>query len=497
MRLCNGRLALAVSAAIGGGGNASAISVVSLPNQVIFQRLGTSRNVPVGGSVTGDVGTSVEARVIDSATSSEITPWTVIGQSGNDTNFAGMLNVPVGGMYKLQARVAGSQTLVATSATVFGVGVVVGLSGQSNAVNFMTGVEKYPLGYKLSFVYDGSAKIGRRLGNTKDTLPPNSPNGTAGYPSVNNDGSRADGPVYLVNTLALELGMPVMLVDMSFAGDPIADWTNGAANNNWEQFKAKLILAGGDMELMYWYQGESNAHTATKEYMETNWNALYSLVVSQVGRTSATFKMGMVSLGTGSYLGSIEGEFGRFRVWQRDFSKNTVGWFYAGGAHHMDTTDGVHLKGGGMAYLGTVLPRSYLALKGIGVSGAGPYITGASRDGLTVTLTVAHSGGTALKDGAGGAGAAQKGYRFFDAGAAGAQIGYTSTAILSPTQIQVTLSSLPVGGLTFDYGIVNAPHGLDGSATSYIPESAVFDNVSLPNRIVGCILQPCASMSVI
>lgn len=496
LRLRNGIAAVSLAAAAVAGGPATAISLVSLPNMIVVQRLGTTRPIPVGYTVTGAApGEAVEARAIDT-NGNGVTAWASVGTTGADGTGAGSIVVPQGADYRLQARVVNSQTLIATDTSKFGVGAVFAFTGQSNAVGFMGEPDKYPTGYKRAFGFHGGTTY-KRIGNTNDAVPMNTISGQTGWPGANNSGAFVtDGPVYLMNTLAVELGVPVCLVYYGLGGQKLETWTDGTANNNWEKLKALIVAAGGDCEGAFLYQGESNAAGAVKSNIESMWGILLNQFLTLTGRTTANFKLGFVSLGPGPYY-SAPDEMGRYRVWQRDYAKSTSGFFYAGAGHAAVTpADTVHIRGAGASYLGRVLPRSLLAVYGIGKSGAGPYITGATRSGLQVTLAIAHSGGTALTDGDGGNGSALTGFRFFDAGAAGAQIAYT-TSIVGNT-IVFTLASAPVGALTVDYAVMDCPHGVfDGKGNTYVPASAVFDNVALPNRTVGCLLQPCAAITVI
>lgn len=491
-KIRNGRL-LMLTPAVTQAEEATAITLSSLPNQYVAQRVGTSKDVSVSGTLAGPAGTVIEARVVDATSNTEVVGWVPAAQSAADGTYKGSIRVPQGGWYKMQVRAAGSSSVVASDPNKFGVGVLVGLFGQSNMVNFMSTANQYPLGHPKAIQFDNG--VYKRLGNTKDTLPPNTLNGTSGYPSKNNVGTNADGPVYLANMIAMELGIPVALVYYAAGGSAISQWMTG--QTNWTNFANRVIAAGGDIEVAIWYQGESNARSTSQAAMQTGWNNLLNQCLALTGRTTANFKLGMVSLGPGRYGGSLEGDFGRMRVWQRDYSSSTPGWFYATGAHASSCGgDTVHIGGRGHADNGRREARSYLATLGVGVSGAGPRIISATRSGLDVTFTVVHSGGTALQDQAGGNGTALTGFRFFDAGSGGALIPYGSTAIVGPTQFRVTLNSAPVGVLTVDYAITDSPHGVDdGSTITYVPSSALCDNVALPN-MVGCVLQPCAAMTV-
>lgn len=492
-RLRNGALALIAAVQVGGGSDATAISLVDLLDMSVIQRLNNQRSVPVAGTVTGPAGTSVEARVVDFISGTAVTQWTTMGVSGADGSYSGSHMVPQGGWYKTQVRIAGSQTVVTTGTNKWGVGAVIGFTGQSNCVNMAKMYQLYPTGSPIATCIQNSAR--KRIGAIVDTLPPNSQSTLAKVTQAGN--KSGDSFTYMANLVSAQFNMPVCIVDFAQGGMGIDYWTQGT-KNGWVNFCAALDFAGGDMEMMVFIQGESSAHAyTTYAAISAEWDKLMQQALDKTGRTTSNFKIVMTSLGPGNYGGSTEGEFGRYRVWQRDFATTRTGWIYGGGAHATSCTDFVHWNNES-TYLGRVMPTNYMHRAfGIGVSSEGPRIVSAARSGLDVTFTLAHAGGTALTDGAGGTGTALTGWRFFDAGAAGAQIGYGATAILNSTQVLVTLNSLPSGALTADYGITDVPHGIYGaSAITYVPASTLRDNVPLVNSTVGCLLQPCAAITV-
>lgn len=503
LRLRNGVLAL-VAAAVISGGDATAITLVDYLDQSVIQRLNDQRVVPVAGNVTGPAGTPVEARVVTFSSGAAVTAWAAVGTSAADGSFSGSHTAPRGGWYKLQVRAAGSQTVVATGTSRWGVGAVIGWTGQSNAVQALNAYEKYITGAPRSVIYDSN--IFKRLGAIVDTSPPNTQSSLPNVDFASN--LSGDAIVYVANTIGIEFDMPVCIVHSAQNGMGIGYWTQGT-KQGWTDLVAKLNQMGGDMEAMIFMQGESSAHAYSAfGSISAEWDALMVQALTQTGRTTDNFKIIMTSLGPGNYSGSTEGEFGRYRIFQITQATTKPGWIYGGGPHAIHiSADEVHFGAPGKAYLGRVMPMNYLNRAfGRGISGEGPRITGATRSGLNVTFTVTHAGGSTLVDGVGGNGSALTGFRFFDAGASGAMIGYSSTLILNATQFRVTLNSLPAGVLTTDYAITDVPHGvynptaagnLADPKVTYVPASTLRDNVALINNVsFGCILQPCAAITV-
>lgn len=100
------------------------------------------------------------------------------------------------------------------------------------------------------------------------------------------------------------------------------------------------------------------------------------------------------------------------------------------------------------------------------------------------------NGGTALQDGAGGAGAALNGFRVFDNGVAAVIIG---TAI-SAGKIMLTCSAplSRAGPITVDHEFGTNPHGTATATPPDVPTLAnyVFDNQTPQGDSIGFPLQP-------
>lgn len=499
LRLRNGVVALVTAAAIGGE-SATAISLIEPLDMSVLQRLNGQREIPLAGTLTGNAGITIEARAADFNSGAAITAWTAIGTSAADGSYSGKLMTPAGGWYKLQVRAAGSQTVVATGVNKVGVGAVIGFTGQSNCVNMAKMYQNYPTGSPIATCIQNAAR--KRIGAIVDTVAPNTPSTLSKVTQAAN--KSGDSYTYMANLVSAQFNIPVCIVDYALGGMGIEYWTQGS-KNGWVNFCTVLDQAGGDMEMMVFVQGESSAHAYTSyASIATEWDKLMQQALDKTLRTTSNFKIVMTSLGPGNYSGSTEGEFGRYRAWQRDFATTRTGWIYGGGAHacstgNTTTADNVHWNNES-TYLGRVMPKNYMHRAfGVGVSGEGPRIVSATRaaGSLDVIFTITHAGGTALTDGAGGTGSALTGFRFFDVDNGNALIGFGGTAILNATQFRVTLNALPVGALTADYGITDVPHGAYVSTgTSYVLASTLCDNVVLVNRSVGCLLQPCVAITV-
>lgn len=458
----------------------------------VFQRDGTSKTVALSGTYTG-APAAIEARIVDADTSAAVTAWATLDAAPAGGAFSGTVAVPQGCFYKPQYRAAGGASATVTSTNKFGVGIVGLLIGQSNMVNRRGTSFKSPLGDKRSFEY--RAGVFARAGNINDAAPANTEVGDAGYGTATVQSNRADGFILLANLLAQAHNLPVCLIEKANGGSAIASWVTTLSGSNWTAAVAELNGAGGDMEFALWHQGESDANLVTKDTMKGHLAQLMAQCHQQTGRTAANFHFGVVALGTGSYGGASEGEFGNMRAAHVEFANSTAGAYLSTCAHDVMTTDGVHINGEGFSRIGRRDARSLLHRFGVGVSGSGPYVTGVTRSGLQVTLAVAHNGGTALVDGAGGNGAGLTGFQFADQNG---PLAYAASTISGPGAIGLTLASLPVGALTVAYAMMNNPHNIDpnSSTTAVVLASVPYDNVALHRTTNGCPLQPFSTITV-
>lgn len=458
---------------------ATAVSISDIAkDQTVFQRVGSSKQITVSGTSNGS---HVVVQAIDANSSAIVATSERIRVVGGV--FSGALTVPQGGWYKLKAACAKASGVTSVGSSKFGVGVVVGMIGQSNMNGMKSAVDAYPLGLSTAVEYESS--VFRRIGNINDAFPANTLYPT--YSTWSNVGNRADGYVYFGNLLAAGLGVPVCLIGRAQNGTSITMWQSSQANMN--TFASAITEAGGDMEMCLWLQGESDALAMSKETYKTNLAGVHNAARAITGRSADDFHFGVISLGPGSYAGSVEGDFGKIRAGQAEYAESNTGAFYATAAHDAVTADGVHMTGEGLGRIGR---RAALSAVGnlTGSNKSGPRIVSASRSGNVVTLTVQHRGGTALIDGAGGSGSELTGFKVFDNGT---EVTISGTAISSQTTIQLTLSATPTGAVTVSYGMANCPHG---TTTTVTLASAVYDNQPVYGLSVGQLLQPLQSLAV-
>jgi hypothetical protein len=496
VRLRNGKLALSSSGSVAVPEDPPVDPTVMVTltepiEQRVYQRVGTAKTIDFAGTYTGTV-SAIEARIVTADLSlTPVTAWETLDATPSDGTFAGTLSVPQGGWYKVQWRASGEGT-ASTTVNKFGVGLVLAVLGQSNAAGMQSSSSggNYPSGDPRVVRYIGGAYL--RSGTIADSFPPNTSYSVHKSSSFVAPDQRGDGQSHLVNLISAGLNLPVCVINRAVSASYIASWMAGQVN--WTAFANDLAAAGGDCEATFWLQGENDAGGMSTSVMKLRLADLHGQLKAVTGRNDSQFHFGPVSLGVGAYNGSTEGEFGNMRAAHVEYGNTALGAFFGTSAHDQRTGDGVHMQALSYAHIGKRWAKSLLARFGIGNSGAGPRITGATRSGLNVTLVITHAGGTALTDGAGGtSGAALTGFEFKDVGASGAIIAYTTA--ISGNAIICTLASAPTGALTVSYAMMNNPHSVD-STTAPVLASIPCDNALYLNSTVGCPLQPCAAITV-
>lgn len=460
-----------------------------------YQRNGTSKAVPISLSYTGGA-TQIEVRAVPEGTAITDTAyaWIPIPTNAAAKTASGTPTVQQGGMYVWQARDAANPATNVTGIRRFGVGMFLGLIGQSNMANAPSGAWYYPLGGKRSFFYN-RAGVFNRVGRINDKRPENLNAGTYGndYTEAAKDGSitwNGDFVVFLANQIAAALGIPVFLIERAVGGSAIGSWQAG--QTNWNNFAASVGAAGGDIEAAIWYQGESNAAGMNQTTHRASLANVHAQCQALGGRSTNNFKFFVVALGPGSYGGSVEGEFGAMRALLCDYGMNTPGAFLAATAHDGQTSDGVHQIGSAYARIGGRSGVSVAAAYGVGVTAAGPRIASATINGAVITVNIAHTGGSALADGSGGTGQALSGFEVKESGVVAT---ISSAKVKTANTIEVTLAAAPTGPVTLSYAMMNVPHATSSTAAPNLA-SVPTDNISYVRGLSGAPLQPCAAIAV-
>lgn len=498
IRLRNGKIALGAAGG-GGGGDLTAgtgVTINDVSDYTLYQRVGTSKTVNLSGTCTGSP-SRIEWRKVDWLTGLPTSDWATLIDSPPES-WTADVEYPESSVWeRVEIRDAVDTALTHSTINRMGVGAYIALIGQSNTVGFRSANGSlYPNGSRSAIEYKSSlGKI--RIGKIADGFPPNTPYST--HATLTQAAGTGDGYIYLANQLTANLGVLVCLVEVAVIGSSIELWMTGGSA--WNGLVTAMTALGGDAEMAFMLQGESDAAGMTYGTRLTKLGTLHGQLKTLFGRTDANFKFFIATLGSGSFGGSTEGQFGKIRAADAHYANNTAGAYLATCGHDAYTSDGVHWVHQSASLLGRRTAKSISAAYGVGTTGAGPKITSASRSGTAVTVSIAHTGGTTLQDCAGGTGTGATGFQFFDAGAGGAEIGYTSSG-LSGNTLVLTLASTPVGALTMSYAMMNNPHNATTPDANYsknppVLASIICDNATYLNSgTVGCPLQPCAAITI-
>lgn len=490
---------------------ASSVTMVTeYADQRVFQRVGTSKAI----SVTVNFGGSpsvLQWRVVYHDSGIAATSWAVFAVNPTGTSATKSITIPQGGWYKIQVRCGTDTTKLGSTANKLGVGIIVGLIGQSNMFNRMSTswASGRPLGNKRSVWYNNSSAFAR-IGNINDNAPPSTQASNSTLyntsPGVTIQGTlNGDGWVWMANMLVAQFNVPVCLVNRAVSGTEIDNALNGwmTGQSSWNTFATAISNLGGDMELAIWHQGEADANLMSTSTMVTKLGLLHNQLKNLTGRTDNTsFKLGIVSLGVGAFGGSSEGEYGNMRAAHVQFANNTPGVFLYGVAHDSYTSEGIHIVGESYNTIDRRgMTNTLYQRYGVGTSAAGPKFSAASLSADKINVSVTHTGGTALVDGAGGSGSALTGFQIWDDGNGGASVPITATTITSSTNIQLTMGGSPAGPFRVAYAMMNNPHNASGPDANPAKNPPVLasipcDNATYYLSTYGCPLQPFPATAV-
>lgn len=262
---------------------------------------------------------------------------------------------------------------------------------------------------------------------------------------------------------ALGAGMPeqaVAFIDGSTGGSAACKTTDGtlywwdnagqSAGPCLTTFHINMATAGVKPTLILWAQGEADSHQigilTTRTQYKTALIAIFEnmraahgdipVFIQRIGRRTAFTNTGGVQV---------------VREVQQEII-DAYSWCYdAAEIFDLPLFDQVHLTDAGFAIAATRNAQAILTSKGALPSGGrGPVMTGATRSGTTITVTLSHDAGTDFTPTSG-----IDGFKFFDSATA---IGITATTRMNATTVQVTLASAPTSGnKTLYYGYDDMP----------------------------------------
>lgn len=408
-----------------GGAPTNTITLTDVVERRVIQRNGTTGSITISGTHSG--ATSVQARVVQHGTSTEVLGWTTIDAAPGGSTWSGALNViPQGGWYNIQVRQGNSTGTVANGANRFGVGILVAPIGQSQMRNW----------------FDNGTSV-----TPDDRLVQYSGSNGTGWAARTTTGNGANT---FGNAMVAALGgnIPVALLRYAIGATSllqVADagngwWLNTAGGSPYALFKAGVDSIGGKLEAVAWAQGEQDGFS--NAVSQSDYATALATLCARIRTDFAqpTLPIVIVPLGRYTNAGPTDAS------WQGIQSAlATVG----GQANNtlsstvldLALADGVHFTDAAYSTHATRAARAMRAALGLSSYASGPAITGAVLvNSTTVQVNLAHGGGTDFTPSS-----AITGFEVLDNGAAAT----ISTAVrTSATAITLTVSAAMTGPVT-------------------------------------------------
>lgn len=394
------------------------VAHADLRSNQVLQRSGTSLSVTVAGVYNGNV-TSVQARIVQHGTSTEVVTWTTVAGSVSAGVFTGTISVPQGGPYNLQVR-AGNNTLLTSNGTnAFYVGALISVTGQSN-------------GYQLFTVGSGS---------------PTST--TKSYQLYAWGGNTGAGSIAIGNALASALGVPIGMVCNGVNGaaltsggaGPYGYWLD-TVGTPYTQWLIDTATNDGKYEAMVWVQGENDAQLAVA-------GATYAAgLVTMFGRFRTLLGQSSLPI-VMSTLGRATDGTSTDASWQAisdaQLAAESISNVYVvGGTKLLSMADTLHYDATGYLGLGTALSRGVRKALGETIEYKGPFIASALLVSSTVIdVTLTHRSGTDFTPTSGVTG--------FSVTDGGTPVTISTVARQNATTIRITLSAPLVGAANVRY----------------------------------------------
>jgi hypothetical protein len=354
-------------------GSSDSIEINELNDYQILQRdsaASSSSNLTILGTYEG-APTGIEAKVVLASDGTTVVKdWTALASAtiGNGF-FSGTLSeVTNGGWYKILVRFANETDTTATGAKSFGVGILIGTTGQSNVAN-----------------YFGIA------GGTPNSL-------LRVFDAVGWYAPTGLGAITMGNKIVSETGLPVGLLNYAISGTALLSglgpdyWLNTAATAMAAKYRHGIMECGGKIDSTLWVQGETEAKYTTAistSIYKAGLDTLFGWFRTYANDASHPIHIQPLATDTESSLDNTKWENIRLAQIQALADSNNFfggcGWDLAMSAIHYSNYT-------------TISTRAALAiLRRLGVKsyGYGPKIVNATRVSTTLyDINLSHDGGT-------------------------------------------------------------------------------------------------------
>ena len=365
---------------------APSITVNDFAQGRIFQRHGQKADIIVSGTYTGQI-QAIEARVVESDTLDERTPWTVIDPSPQNGIFVGVLaDIPQGGWYNLQVRSREDHTVATQGEHKWGVGMLIACLGQSNMKEwFYTGTDLTAHSLLRKFSESGWSKL-----------------------STTGNGAIAFG-----NRLINRLRIPVGLLDFSINGSGLrkeADWGTGywediTPGSIYDRFIAGLSEAGGSVEYVVWIQGEADAARGTvtqDEYAASLEHFITHQVRADIVNGSDRQHLPFLVVGMIKRPGGRDNPHQAIRNAQKQVVAKLADCYLAATTLDLKNHGRQHLTQSAYITLGKRVAQTVLHILGKETYHRGPQVINVNQiDSHTLEVKIKHSGGNDFKPSAG------------------------------------------------------------------------------------------------
>lgn len=482
------QIAALVSAILTGGGiYAGTLSLAQPTATRIYQR--DTRTGGAFGKGAGVVGLSVtlsaavvtmdyRLRDADAAGNPVRQDWTALVGAEPAGTVTLSPSVPASASrYLMDVRANGDTAHAVLGTQAFGIGEVVAVAGQSLAVNFLV------LGYSpegtIASVgvtpaangYEYAPLIALADGNTSNPVAPD--------PAIWS--APADGAAYssafaaeFLRLVTGQAGVVAALIGYAAGGTSINAWQPGQVLNT--TLKATLDHAGRFGSLI-WIQGHSDSQTGMSA--ATYQGLLASLFTDLAARytgpsgTPGGFSRLICSIPseTSNYWGT-PAQVNAIRSGALAYVAADPRAVYVAGLDMTCSGDGTHPNQAGRLTMARGFYRAFMGAAGLAPAKPGPSITGATRTAGSAVVKLAitqGAGGTALV----GVGTPANQFTIYPASAMFGPLAISSLAIVSPTEIDLTLAAVPA-----DTQALDVWYRLADSDSGAVTGSGIYDNAT-------------------
>jgi hypothetical protein len=313
--------------------------------------------------------TGIEAQIINSSDSSVVKDWTPLSSPTIANGFyTGTLQaVANGGWYKINVRFSNNTSVYSNGLKNFGIGIIIGITGQSNASNYFD-------------VVGGTASpLLRGFDNT-------------GVISVTGNGASSLG-----NKLISELGIPVLLLRNAVSGTALlaaGGWLDTGTSSLANKYYQAILAIGGRIECTFWSQGETEAKVtptvSTADYY-TGLSTLFGRFRTYANDAAHPIHIQPLGVDTEAGLDNVKWENIRLAQIQALSDPNNYfaccGWDLP--------MNGVHYQTASYATIANRLALAILRRLGVKSYGYGPRISSGLKVSDTIyDIILTHDGGT-------------------------------------------------------------------------------------------------------